>query len=153
SQHFIPLLNSTTAGIAPFTSTLFNAITTTLSQIERSNPILSSSSEESCFPQNACDYIVANMPEAERTTNGDYESIGSYYFRPVPYPRTMYWHAGNGTVLIGAPGEVVPPQRTDVENAEGMELASGLVERGTRKLEKHKNISMYTFSVGETHRQ
>jgi len=41
------------------------------------------------------------MPEAERTTNGDYEDIDYHTFRAVDYNRLMSWTAGTGRVSVG----------------------------------------------------
>lgn len=41
------------------------------------------------------------MPEAERTSNGDYEEIDYRIFEAVDYDRLMSWKAGDGRISVG----------------------------------------------------
>ncbi|EOA83909.1 uncharacterized protein SETTUDRAFT_164277 [Exserohilum turcica Et28A] len=41
------------------------------------------------------------MPEAERTSNGDYEEIDYCTFEAVDYDRLMSWKAGDGRISVG----------------------------------------------------
>ncbi|ESZ94035.1 hypothetical protein SBOR_5561 [Sclerotinia borealis F-4128] len=41
------------------------------------------------------------MPEAEQTTDGDYEFLDDYTFEAVNYERYMSWKKGDGHVILG----------------------------------------------------